>query len=133
MSEIITEWGLCFTFNIAFSHDLLNINSTSNDFHYQHQHRKISNVPIQRPPQILPKRVSTVKSGLWVGFEKNLYKNEVIENDFNGYLVLLHDPFELPSKKSKIVNFNLKFQTEIIVDPLINAIDESLIEYESNE
>ena len=83
MSEVLTEWGLCFTFNIAFSRDLLNLNSTSSDFHYQHPHRGFVTNLIQRPPKILPKRIATVKSGLWVGFDDALYKNDVIHNEFN--------------------------------------------------
>ncbi|CAG9811153.1 unnamed protein product [Chironomus riparius] len=134
MSEVITPWGLCFTYNIAFSHDLLNLNSTSDDFHYQHFHRTRNHKSKNnRLPSSFPKSVSTSNAGLWVGFTRKISLNEGIQNDFIGFKVILHNPLELPSKNSKVINFNEQFQSEIKVDAQVNSIDEALYGYEPAE
>jgi len=134
MSEIITPWGLCFTYNIAFSPDLLNISSVSDDFHNDHTSRIIAIKSLnQRKPTKMPKKISTSKAGLWVGFGTTHLEDEGVENDFNGYVVLFHDPFELPSKMSKIVNTNFDIRTEVFVDPQLNSLDESLNDYKPFE
>ena len=60
-------------------------------------------------------------------------KKKGIENHFNGYKVFFHDPFELATKKSKNLNFNLKFQTKVMVDPQVNTIDDALYGYKPAE
>lgn len=133
MSEIITPWGLCFTYNIAFNHDLLNLNAVSDDFHYEHTTRVIPNARMERKPTKMPKTISTSKAGLWVGFGRTHIEDEGVKNDFNGYVVLFHDPFELPSKMSKIVKTNFDHRTKVFVEPQLNSIDESLYDYEPKE
>jgi len=109
MSEIITPWGLCFTYNIAFSHDLLNHNTTSSDFYYENTLRLIQITKPNQPIEDLPKRISTANAGLWVGFNK---LNQAVDLRVDGYTSLFHDPFELPSKRSKVIETNLKVQTK---------------------
>lgn len=131
VSEIITQWGLCFTYNIAFSHDVLHINSTSEDFHYQSARKiadfEMSDDPIDLPPNDLPQKISSSKAGLWVGFRR--FNDDI----FNGFTVIVHDPFELPSANSKIIDFNFKYQTTILIDPQQQSIDESLVGYDPAE
>ncbi|KAL7013165.1 hypothetical protein ACKWTF_015227 [Chironomus riparius] len=121
VTEVITQWGLCRTFNSAFSHDLLNFNITSKDFHYEEAniYKRLKRFKHAHPSDELPRKVSTSKAGLWVGFgnnEENEESLELIHNDFDGYLVIFHDPFELPSKNSKTVNFNKQLQTKVLID-----------------
>jgi len=139
-SEIITPWGLCFTYNIGFSHDLLNINLTSDDFHYEIASKREVPVRNQRwfefdnPPKDLPQMISSSKVGLWVGFDLTKSDiNKINNNTFQRYTILLHDPLELPSANSKILHLNVKYQTTIWIDPQQNSIDESLVEYEPAE
>lgn len=128
---------MCFTYNLAFSHDLLDINTTSSDFHYLHTHKIFyQNKHVHALlPQHFPLKISTSQKGLWVGFgsvnSEHYWKT--IENDFYGYVVLLHDPFELPSKNSKIFNYNLNLQSKVLINSKLNSIDESLLEYEAAE
>ena len=75
---------------------------------------------------------------MWVGITNARERNHypvlpAIENDFDGYVVLFHDPFELPSRYSKVLKYAFKQQTKILVDPQLNSIDESLIEYDPTE
>lgn len=136
ISEILTQWGLCITFNIAFSHDLMKLNSTSCDFHYHNTIRNIGpkNYWHDPPPTELPKNISTSKAGLWVGLIREKVKNkEFIGRKFDGYTVLFHNPFEIPSKNSKVINFNPNLQTKVLIRPQMNMIDQSLVGYEPNE
>lgn len=136
ISEIITPWGLCLTYNIAFSQDLLNINATSDDFHYLYVNKMYdgSGYIFATKPTDIPRKVSSSKAGLWVGFGKfNFDFTKRIYNDFDGYVVLLHNSYELPSKNSKLLRFNEQLQTNILIDPQISTTDESLQEYEPAE
>lgn len=132
VAEIITQWGLCFTYNIAFSHDLLYINKTSDDFHYIYGYKMFDKYNLVREePKFYPQKISSSQAGLWVGFYEE--KNRpliVVSNDFHGYVVLFHDPYELPSRNSKILKFNTQIQTKVFINPQLNSIDESLLDYE---
>lgn len=138
IAEILTPWGLCFTYNIAFAKNVQNINRTSDDFHYVYAN-KIFNlkpyVPAMPPKEEdFPVNISTSQNGLWVGFDSD--KKDMIsllKNDFDGYVILLHSPFELPTRNSKIFKFDQKFQTRILINPRINSIDETLLDYEPAE
>ncbi|CAG9811156.1 unnamed protein product [Chironomus riparius] len=140
VTEIVTQWGLCFTYNIGFSHDVLHINSTSDDFHFQASSKEDimpsyqSTYLYETPPKDLPQTISTSKAGLWVGISLAYAdKDRIAKNTFKAYTVLLHDPFELPSANSKIIQLNVKYQTTIQVNPQQNSIDESLMDYEPVE
>jgi len=129
VAEIITQWGLCFTYNIAFSHDLLNIDSTSDDFHYIYTPRWYEKINFDH--ENFPVRISTSKVGLRVGFFPDFENLEGLLK--TQYTVLFHDPFELPSKNSKIMELNIYYQTNVLVVPQLNSIDESLVDYEPAE
>ena len=136
ISEIITPWGLCHTFNMALNHDSLHLNSTSDDFHYHHIFLQEEYYRERlRPPLIFPKQISTSSQKLWVGFDYAgpLFVIEYAQNDFDGYEVLFHDPHELPSYHSKSLKFSINLRTNILIRPQLNTIDESLYEYEPVE
>lgn len=138
ITEIITPYGLCYTFHIAFSHDLLYVNSTSDDFHYQYTLRHVE-LPHNRnrPPKKFPKKISTSELGLWVGFgyydDEIPYLQQATTNPLSGHVVMVHNPFELPTWNSPVFKYSLKLQTRILIDLQKNSIDESLYEYEPFE
>jgi hypothetical protein len=82
-----------------------------------------------------PKKSLTSSHGLWVGFEypTTLLLKHYIQNDFEGYVVLFHDPFELPSLNSRVLKFNILMRTHILINPQLHSIDESIFEYEPEE
>lgn len=132
LNEIITPWGLCFTFNMAHSHDLLNLNQVSDNFHYQYTIQADVDYTkyIYQLAETIPKKVLTTKLGLTVTvLPYNEIYEQVIENDFDGYLFIIHDPYELPSWKSKIVKAANFFETKVQVSPKLHEIDESLYGY----
>ncbi|KAG5675196.1 hypothetical protein PVAND_005120 [Polypedilum vanderplanki] len=57
----------------------------------------------------------------------------VVNTKVHGYLMFLHDPYELPSKLSQQIDINMDHDFNIFVDPQINAIDDSLIDFEPHE
>ena len=136
VSEIITPLGLCFTFNIAPSHELMDTNLTSDDFHYIYAHKEIQEGlwNHEKPPQAI-KRISTSKSGLWIGFQaKFLLRDNLLGDDgLSGFQVLIHDPFELPTTRSKMIKLNTDYETQINLIPQLNTIDESLFDYDPAE
>lgn len=136
IAEIITQWGLCSTYNIAFNHDVLHTNLTSNDFHYEYGYRMTLSRPrIRDPiPQNYPMKISTSHAGLWVGFSNYRdYTMKFIDNKFHGFVVIFHNPYELPTRFSKVLMFNTKLQTRILLNPQLNLIEETLMDYEPAE
>lgn len=79
--------------------------------------------------------MSTTKAGLWIGFgySQIFHPWEIVDNNFTGYTAFLHDAYELPTKMSKQIKFNLKYETKILISPQMNAIDESLYDYKPAE
>lgn len=114
----------------------MDTNITSDDFHYVYAHKEIQKGlwKHQLPPRDL-KRISTSKSGLWIGFEMSLLqlKNIIGDDGLNGFTVIFHDAFELPTARSKIIKLNTDYETRIILNPQLNSIDESLYDYEPAE
>lgn len=133
-AEVITPWGLCFSYNIAFSHDLIDINSTSSDFNYQYFYRRRIQKLNEPPPENLPKKISTSNAGLWVGFsDMSDMMDGQSDYKFDGFVMLFHNSYELPSRRSQIIQFNPNLQAKVYINPKLNAIDESLLDYEPVE
>lgn len=130
ISEIITQHGLCFTFNIAYSHDLLDINATSDDFHFQ-----VFETGSGRPyvPE-LPRNDSNYPFGLKI---MSIIENELVKSsaktDTYGYQLYFHDPFELPSSFSVKYLAKINQMVDIKIVPQINLIDDSIADYDPAE
>lgn len=133
-SEIITPYGLCNTFNLAYSKDLLNINQTSDDFYYQlfpNGHYR-SSPPL--PFDDYPEKDSGYPYGLKIVLShEDIFSNVKSTNLFNGNHFYFHDPFELPSSSS--AKFLLASRTNygIKIKPQITSIDDSIAHYDSIE
>ncbi|CAG9810334.1 unnamed protein product [Chironomus riparius] len=130
LTEIVTPYGLCFTFNSAQAHDLLDINSTSDDFHFQLLDFAVgSNQKFD-----LPRKEAGNPEGLNLIIEiTNDLSKPIMTREINGYLIILHDPFELPSKLSKSFFINPNQINDIDINLQINEIDESIAEYKPTD
>lgn len=135
ISEIFTPDGLCYTFNIAFVNDLLNVNLTSNDFHYELffiSYYKNSNGSVF--PQTLPRKITTSLTGFSVYYS---YLKFTLGRVFRKYgysnSFYIHDPFELPSQNSKNFLMDAHTESKIFVDAELNTIDDSLVNYKPKE
>ncbi|KAL7019577.1 hypothetical protein ACKWTF_011168 [Chironomus riparius] len=126
VSEILTTEGLCFTFNNAFANDLLNLNNTSNDFHYQLFHLR-SDSKDYVPPPILPRKIASSFPGLRLKFDVlAMFLKEIYEKNPHGLLCFIHDPYELPSMNSKILNADFRQRTHITINAEMNSIEDSV-------
>ena len=100
VSEILTPYGLCHSFNVAYSSDMLNYKSTSSDFHYQIFPSGFVHDLLPAIPE-LPRKDSPYPYGLTTNMIISNFKNKnAIKRDYEGYDFFLHDPFELPSSFS---------------------------------
>lgn len=132
-SDILTEYGICTSFNIAMSQDVLYLNSTSDDFHYipfTHFYRS----KINFKSAVIPRRTLALNEGLIINTLNNyrVIKN-VLNLNIDGTLVLLHDPYEMPSKYSTQVPLNSFETLNLKIEPQFNTIDESLIDFDPAE
>jgi hypothetical protein len=129
MSELLSPQGLCFTFNIALSQDLLKINSTSDDFHY-----KIFWTGLGYPSKTtIPRSDSQYPYGLKIQtiLEEKILK--IAERNIDGYQVYLHDPYELPSSSSVKYIAKMDRKLDIKILPQINSIDDSIVDFSPKE
>lgn len=135
VSEILTPDGLCFTFNGVFVEDLLNMNLTSNDFHYEMAYIYYAVLTSTlHPPKSLPRRISTSLSGLEIIFAIGEFWFPKIFRKYGSSLSFyIHNPFELPSINSKMLNIDVNQNTKVFIDAELNTIDDSLVNYSPNE
>ena len=133
VSEIITPHGLCFSFNMAYSYDMFDYNSTSKDFHYQIFPVGFVHGLLPPTPE-LPRKDSPYPYGLRNSLliTNNRNKN-AIKRDFEGYDFILHDPFELSSSSSSKYLLKSDRKVEIRIVAQINTIDDSIAHYHPNE
>jgi hypothetical protein len=120
-AEILTELGLCYTFNIAEAKNVLNLNETSSDFHFQHfvnDHRFQSMKELETPLKSDDK-----STGLYSIFDQHPENVFSILDDFDGVFVMIHNPYELPSIETAVNIHALfcDFVTILIVPEVINT------------
>lgn len=134
LNEILTPFGLCLTFNSALSHDLLNINATSDDFNYKLLELRYTVWRMTVEGRKVPEMESKEPEGLFLinNLPMDTYK-PIISKDNIGYPIFLHDPFELPSQFSKMFRINSNDINQISIDVQINDIDDSIVGYDPIE
>jgi hypothetical protein len=129
----LTPYGLCLTFNVALSEDLLNYAVTSSDFHYKYFK---SGYRAHYHPQVpeFPRKDSSFPCGLKIIISVLHEINELaLKKNFNGYFFMIHDPYELPSSSSKRYSMYVNKGTNLKIIPQINSIDSSIAHYEPVE
>jgi hypothetical protein len=123
-SESIMEHGLCYTFNNPPSNFLLNPQLTSEDFKHDYFHL----FPLKRSGiEIIPRRSKDPDEFLTVGITMaNKNRMNEINNDVEGRILYIHDPYELPSSFSRSTSINAREHIEILIEPQFITIDDSL-------
>jgi hypothetical protein len=129
VSEVVTPYGLCFTFNFPNVDDFLDTNSTSDNFHIGHFFTVSSK---KDKDTSLPRKISTSIDGLYVLFYID-YKPQLVESDFDGLLFFVHEPFELPVQSTPKFIAKSYQPTYIKINPEIHSIDDSLVGYSPEE
>jgi hypothetical protein len=130
VSQIITPYGLCFTFNLPNVDYFLKVNSTSDDFHFKHfdifSSDTVNNIS-------WPKSISTSINGLTITVFLVQSQINNIVSDIDGINVFVHDPFELPTISSPKFIAKSFLPTEIKIVPEVQSIDDSLVGYSPKE
>lgn len=130
ISEIITPYGLCITFNMAMADDFINLNLTSDDFHIK---LFPSNDYQVNEPEYIPRKISNSILGLYIVIYIETRFLEKTDIDRDDLMMILHDPFELPfSSQSKFLLGSF-LSSEFKIYPEFYTIDDSLINYSPAE
>jgi hypothetical protein len=136
---IITEYGLCFNFNMINSLELLKTNETSSDFHYKADLIYPAYIPSLDSNtfdlnQSAPWSSSNNRRNLLIYFNGENYRDDNPLVEKGGYHVIFHNSFELPSgdEKNHVYVDNKGFLTVDII-PTVFEADDSLMDLNSNE
>lgn len=135
-AEILTKFGFCYTFNIVEDSTLLNLDEISSDFHYKH---KITTSKHTKPTEFMsPLRTNHKSLGAFHfldQYAKEFQGRNVswILNDYDGFLILIHDPHELPNENSVKIYASISESVDVLVTPEITKTDESLYGLELKE
>lgn len=126
-NRILTEFGFCYTFNNVPQEKLLKANTTSTDFDYFHFTFFHMLNEAANYEKNVPKRSQASNEEFRFKISTNLEQfKKTISSNFNGYKLIFHSPYELPSKLSPIIPININSKYEIFIDPHLSNIDESL-------
>jgi hypothetical protein len=130
VSEIMTEHGLCLTFNLAKIEDVYDVDRISADFY--HEYFAI-NIDPSYLVQIVPRKVKT-NSGfsLSAAAFQNFY-DEIFNSQYDGHLIYIHSPYELPTTLSNPIFLQKDIYLKGWMEPQLNVIDESLEDMEIQE
>ncbi|KAG5671285.1 hypothetical protein PVAND_001490 [Polypedilum vanderplanki] len=129
VSNIITEKNLCKNYNLAPSIDVFNTNLTADDFNYQH-YNDIKECLFQNFTIISLQRSLTSKTFLTTRMLTYEAQRKETISSTKGGSMFFHDPYELHTKFSQNYVINEHQNVEIIIEPQIMEVDESL--YDEN-
>lgn len=133
-SLILTRWGICFNFNMITTEELLNVNETSRDFHYNADIVNFVFVASLDSNAIdfdapFPWHAASNHRTLINYFFNGIYNNgnPLVEQD--GYHIIFHSNFEFPfaEEKNHIWIGTQQFVT-IDIDPVVYEADDSMSE-----
>jgi amiloride-sensitive sodium channel len=122
-SEILMPWGLCSVFNIASREEVLHVDNTSSDFHYE----IISNKGPVNLTFKIPRKTKTSEEGFTIHFQLD------DDNEFvgvrQGSIAVIHNSHEFPTMNAVKIPFNGYKKTYVWIQPQMNSIDESLEDF----
>lgn len=123
ISEVLTEHGLCFTYNLAKIEDIYHIDKISADFYHDYF---LLTFGSPYALETIPRKIKS-NSGLSVsaGAFQYFYDN-IFNGRYDGHLVYIHSPFELPTTSSNQIFLQKDTYLKTWVEPQLNVVDESL-------
>ena len=138
-SLILTQWGLCFNFNMIPSSNLLHINQTSSDFHYNANIVNLAYIPsldsnALDSNETFPWVAKNNRRHLILYFNDEMYQENNPFVERQGYHLIFHSNFEMPfeDEKNHIRIGSGKFVT-VDFSPAVYEADDSLLELNVNE
>lgn len=138
-SLILTQWGLCFNFNMIASSTLFNLNQTSSDLHYDANIINPAYIPSLDSNtfdlnETFPWKATNNRRFLILYFINDLYEEDNPFVERQGYHVIFHNNFEMPfeSEKNHVRIGKYHFVT-VDFSPVVHVADDSLHELHVNE
>ncbi|KAG5679881.1 hypothetical protein PVAND_009418 [Polypedilum vanderplanki] len=125
-SSILTEFGLCRTFNLTLPEDLFHKDLISDDFDHKY-YSTFSREKTFDYKQIIPRRANSVDDTVF--FEAECFEILLTETfKFEGQILMIHNPYELPNIQTKSIIINVRDNSVVNVRliPEMFDIDESL-------
>lgn len=128
-SEILTQHGLCFSFNLAVSEHFFNSDLVSTDF--LHEYFKLQ-WKSEKFNETVPKNIDTMTQLEFFFHVREMFYDRTVNGIFDGHFVYVHDPYELP-----ILSFPYPMHRHnhmyLFVEPILIEIDESLYDLTPEE
>lgn len=127
LSEVMTEHGLCYVFNLAMSEEIYNTNLVQADLFHEYFSDNRSDVAI------VPRRISTdtVLYGYYQSTQDNY--NKIFNKIHDGQTIYIHDPYELVTVSSYAIKNNKHGSLYVLLEPKLYSIDESLMDLDPIE
>jgi hypothetical protein len=133
-SLIMTRWGLCFNFNMIAVNELLNVNETSRDFHYEaniKNHAYLASLDSNTldSNETFPWRATNSHRSLIISFFRSAYNDENPYVSQSGYHMILHSSYEFPFyEEENHIWVGSEHFTTVDISPVVFEADESMAE-----
>ncbi|KAL7013324.1 hypothetical protein ACKWTF_015331 [Chironomus riparius] len=131
VSEILTEHGLCFTYNLAAVNDIYNVDAelTADFFHdYFLITFKSPNLKETVPRKVKASALVSVSASAFPYFYDEIYNGR-----YDGHLIYIHSPYELPTESSNQIFLQKDTFLKAQVEPQLNVVDVSLEDLDIKE
>lgn len=125
MSEIMTEKGFCFSFNLAPAEAMLDADTVSADL--MHEYFFVKNAPkIHKIQQVFPKTINVIEFFDFFFNVRQDFYDSIRNGIFEGHFVYIHDPYELPIESLHPYPIHPYLHTDLYLEPIMLTIDDSL-------
>lgn len=130
ISEILTEYGLCYTFNLATSKEMYDTETVSAEFFHEYL-TTLSGFPAFN--ETIPRFIApTTAIFIYINAIQSYY-DKIFNRLHDAHLVFVHDPYELPTVSMNRFSIDKNVLSTLHVEPIFNSIDESLFDLSINE
>lgn len=124
VSQILTEHGLCFTFNLAAPEAMYDVDLVTFDliheYFYCHYGKGAKTF------ELMPRKIN--KTGECVMFPNapQWFYDRIMNGVYDAHFVYIHDPYELPTHSIQKYPLHFSSNMDLHVEPKLYAIDSSL-------
>lgn len=128
LNYILTEEGICYGFNYPPSSELIDEDLVTSDFFYTTFGHFYQVIDFGKK---LPRRVNVPEPGFHIDIAANLaWYDKFYGKDKDGYNFYIHNAYELPTRETSKVFIDKNSIMNILIEPQLNDIDESMVDFE---
>jgi acid-sensing ion channel, other len=146
LTQTLGPNGLCYTFNFPGADKMFNLDELSNDFNYSKIYPLATDKYFDKPKlHEYPLKTPDYTMGLEISFEHSIAydgywgpKTDFVNHSHpslvqDGYKLVLHDPFEVPSTEAHQFYTRVSETFEVEITPEVTSFDVSLEQYSPEE